>query len=434
MINSISNHRKEIIKLFLKYFNKKKKEGINVFLSPFVYPCTWFRNLGYMKLQSFYLKNNQRLIFQYIREFIYIAKLHDYKLKEPRVLNYSIPKNLYISWFNVDDIDKNFKFKDKYIPLLTKKNNYWFLLNIGKYFKYSNTKKNKSFFIFQKVTDKTFNYIYLIKIFLKVVLRNKFSLMKTMHQLNIDSVFSEIVVKDICNMIKKYNIKKIILPYEAQPFQKYLISILRKEFKTVKIVGYLNAIQPFPIHLFDNSNLPDKIYSSSPAQIKHLSNFFKWDRKKIFLKKSFRFEKKKSKFKNKILLPFIITDPKIIIKTIYNLINIKPKNYFSKIDVIPHPSGILGKDYKKFVNDLNEILKSFDKKFDKKNKKNMSLVVGSTSVIFEALELGLEVIHIVDQPALESLDERFWPTVKILKFNENVYKYTAEVNKSLIHH
>ena len=69
-----------------------------------------------------------------------------------------------------------------------------------------------------------------------------------------------------------------------------------------------------------------------------------------------------------------------------------------------------------------------------KNKKNMSLVVGSTSVIFEALELGLEVIHIVDQPALESLDERFWPTVKILKFNENVYKYTAEVNKSLIHH
>ena len=50
--------------------------------------------------------------------------------------------------------------------------------------------------------------------------------MKTMHQLNIDSVFSEIVVKDICKMIKKYNIKKIILPYEAQPFQKHLISVL----------------------------------------------------------------------------------------------------------------------------------------------------------------------------------------------------------------
>ena len=434
MTRSIAINRKKIIKLFFKYFNKKKKQGINISLSPFLYPCTWYINLGYLRTQSFYLNNKKRFIFQYLKEAIYIAKLHDYILNEPKIIKSSAPKNLYVTWFSRGDLGNNFIFKDKYIPLLTKKNNYWFLLNIGNHFKYSKLKKNNKLFIFQKNSNNIFNYIFFIKIFLKVIFKTKFSLLEIIHRLNVDAIFSEIVVKNICFVVNKYNIKKIILPYEAQPFQKYLISILKKKFKTVKIVGYLNAIQPFPAHLFDNKNLPDKIYSSSPAQINHLSRYFKWDKKKLFLKKSFRFKKKHSKFRNKILLPFIITDPKLIINSIYNLINTMPKNYFNKINVVPHPTGFLEKDYKNFVKELNEVLKNFNNKFDTKNKKKISIVIGSTSVIFEALELGLKVFHIVDQPLLESLDNSFWPTVKILKINENVYKYTITKSKSLIYH
>ena len=432
MIDNIRNKRKKIIKLFLKYTNTKKRQGIDVSCSPFIYPCTWFKNLGYIRLQSFYKNNNISLFYQYIREALYIAKLHDYKSEDPRISKSSAPKNLYISWFNEDDIYNNYKFKDRYIPLVTKKNNYWFLLNASSHFKYSNSKNNKRYFIFQKASNKQFNYIYLIKIFLKVVFKNKFSLLKIIHQLNVDTIFSEIVVKNICSKIEKYNVKKIIIAYEAQPFQKYLITTLRKKFKKIKIIGYLNAMQPFPIHLFGNNNLPDKIYSVSPAQKKHLSSIFNWDKKKIFLKKSFRFKKEISKFKNKILLPYKITDPKIIYNAIYDLIKTKPKNYFSKIEVAPHPVGLLEKDYKNFVEDLKEMLKDFNKKFDKKKKKNFSFVVGSTSVIFEALELGLEVFHIVDQALLESLDNRFWPTVDISKLSNNIFKYKIKAYKKLI--
>ena len=55
------------------------------------------------------------------------------------------------------------------------------------------------------------------------------------------------------------------MPYEAQPFQKKIILNIKKKFQNIKILSYLNAIQPFPIHLYNKDIIPDHSYSVSKS-------------------------------------------------------------------------------------------------------------------------------------------------------------------------
>ena len=231
------------------------------------------------------------------------------------------------------------------------------------------------------------------------------------------------------------NFEKIFLPYEAQPFQKLLISKVRKKYKKIKFISYLSAMQPFPIHLHDNNIIPDMNYAVSPAQIKQLNEIFSWDKKKIKLVKAHRFDKKLIfKYKNKIVLPYFINGKEKIYDNLFKLINSKPKNFFSRISLAPHPAGLNDKRYMKFVRSLESMIAKFDHKFNKNTIKNHSIIIGSTSTIFEALEYGLEVFHIVNEPILECLDYLFWPTIKISYFNSNVFVYRTKYKKKLINY
>ena len=194
-------------------------------------------------------------------------------------------------------------------------------------------------------------------------------------------------------------------------------------------------MQPFPIHLHDNKIIPDINNATSPAQIKQLTEIFNWDKKKIKLIKAHRFQKGLTeKYKNKLVLPYFINGEKNIYENIYKLLDSSPKKFFSQISIAAHPAGFTDNKYMRFVKLLEDMIESFDAKFDKKTNKNQSLIVGSTSTIFEALEYKLKVFHIVNEPVLEALDSLFWPTIKIKKFNKNILIYQTKFKKKLIHY
>ena len=113
--------------------------------------------------------------------------------------------------------------------------------------------------------------------------------------MSVQSVFAELVTNKVLKILDKHNFKEIIMPFEAQPFQKYIISNVKKNSKKSKIVSYINGIQPFPIHLHDNKNIADINFSISETQIYQLSKIFKWKKNKLKLIKSKKLSKKKNK-------------------------------------------------------------------------------------------------------------------------------------------
>lgn len=428
-MKNISNIRKKIISQFYDY-HLKNKNNYDFINSPYSYPSTWSKNSGYHILKSFYKYNNLEKLKQFLKELIGIGRLKSYKLNSHSSLKKKKFENLYITWARKIDFDEKGNLKNNYLPLFTKSKNLLFILNID------NQKiKNKNYFIWQKSNFKYYDHSFLIKKIISSLLDHKFKFKNLFYSINVDTVFSNLIYKELDNIITKYKIKKIFLPYEAQPFQKNLILQIRKKNRKVKFISFLNAVQPFPIHLHNYSDLSDKCYTISPAQKLQLTKIFQWDKKKLLLIKSKKFNQKNIlKYRNKIILPFYITNFDKILFLIENLFQIKPKNYFSEFQILPHPAGILDENYKKFVQKIKILIKKYKYKFSKSNYNRKCIIVGSTSTITEALEFKLMVYHLVDQPELESLDNFFWPTVQVKQITDNIFNYTIKKTKTLINY
>ena len=84
---------------------------------------------------------------------------------------------------------------------------------------------------------------------------------------------------------------------------------------------------------------------------------------------------------------------------------------------------------------INEISKLLDKKkyqIVNKNSENISIFIGSTGSVIEALERGIKVFHICEDPVFESYTKKIWNKIKVRKINDNIYKYDTISKNKLI--
>ncbi len=427
MTNNNSIIRKKILKRIFKI--TKTLNDDEYIKSSKYYPCTWYNNLGYYYIQSFYKKNFYKLLKQYLKEFFLISNLHNYRTiygKNIKDKNYA---NLIISWFD-NEKETLENYKDQYIP--HQKNSLFFLLNVGNNFK-NNSKKQKNIISYQK-KNKEISLLHLLKVFLKIVFNKNLFDGFLFYKFNWNYHFSNSVSKCILKIIQEKKIKKVFIPFEAQPFQKKLIYDLKKN-KKIKVIGYINAIQPLPIHLYDTQYIPDINYSMSKSQIYQLTEIFKWNKKKIKLIKSNRFKIFNSeKFKNKIVLPYEIYDKKKILEKI-DLLFSKKSNLLRKPNIATHPVGIKNKKYKEFVKNLDLIIQKYESNFSKnKNIKNYAIVVGSTSTVLECIEYKLKVFHVMQEPPLECLEKYFWPKIDLKIIDNHIFSYSTKKYKSFINY
>ena len=65
-------------------------------------------------------------------------------------------------------------------------------------------------------------------------------------------------------------------------------------------------------------------------------------------------------------------------------------------------------------------------KFEKNAKNSLSIHIGNTSTVIEALESNVSVIHLVCDPIFDLFSSKFWPTIKVSEISTNVYKYSIK--------
>ena len=426
IINNITNERKKLVKF---YSIKSKSKNLNLIRNTLSYPCTWYDNLGYYKILNHLNKSSIKFYFSFIKEILLISNLHNYEeiiIEKNIKKNY---KNLALSWSNSFS-SKNYTYKDSYLPKIGNCIN--FILNVGPSYKNKNNLKNT--IIFQK-KNQNLNYIFLTKKIFSILINFRFNFKDSLLKLNWSHLFSGMIYNKIHKLIKEKKIQNLYLPYEAQPFQKYLIIMLRKKFPHIKIIGYLNAIQPFPIHLYNKNIIPDLSYSMSRTQIYQLTKIFKWRKEKIRLTKSNRFRiKNRKKYLNKFILPYYISNKSKLLSQIDYLLQILPDRIFIKPSILPHPVGKTDNKYKDFLREMKILIDKYDTKFRSKSKKNFAVVIGSTTTVLECLEHHLTVYHVTPVPVLEALDPLFWPKVKINSLDNGIFLYSYYLKKKLINY
>jgi hypothetical protein len=84
------------------------------------------------------------------------------------------------------------------------------------------------------------------------------------------------------------------------------------------------------------------------------------------------------------------------------------------------------------INQIRPILKINNNKFLTKNNIKISIFIGATGGIIEALETGHEVIHLVVDPVFEIYSKLMYSNINCETICENIYKYKIKKKNSLI--
>ena len=420
----------DLLKKAAQYIQQTTSLGVDVSMSSFCYMNAQEVTPGYMKLKNiqFRKKINFRYLFVILKHLLSISTLHNYRIiNKKNFEGKEFYEKLLISWASKNDFEEDGSFKDPKFRIHSKnhKNILWFLI----YKDDSIPKKIASnIIVFSQDKKKIkYNFYYLIKIFSKSIWKNKKSLFKILHELSLQSHFAKILSEIIKKMIVANNFKSIIMPYEAQPFQNKVFLEVKKINKEIRTIGYTAVTQPFPSMNIFKLGAPDILFVHGLSEIKHLQNNLLWPAERLKLIPSLKYKKKDKVFlNNKIFIPYSIMKKKILIEEFKNLL-LRQKNLSLKNFILQnHPYKYNSLSHKKFVKNLDNIIKNNKNKFSENAKTNLSIFFGETYAIVEALERGIQVAHICGDPVFESYSERLWDGIKVSQFSENTFLYTLK--------
>ncbi len=371
--------------------------------------------INYFKFYLKILKNTFSGIF-----FSY-SKIYNNKT----TFNYD---NIVFTWANFKNFDHSGSLNDRYFNLNSRqtKKTLWIVI-------YSDTQIPK--FIDQNILIYR-NIKKNIKItkFISFILKKIFSCRNFsifFHNISNFSFFGNNFYNDIKFYLRP-GIKKIFFPFEYQPFQNRIIYHLKKNKIKTKVIGYIHAPPlSFPSNYIYRKISPDEIIVNGRDQLLCFNKNLNWPKKKIKIKPSTRFLKnKKISMGNKIYFPMTIRDEKIVYESFSYIIN-SNKFCIRDIEIKKHPVSAKERKVIRFEKKLKKLLLK-EKRKKAKNNKNLSIFIGSTGAIIEALERGTKVIQICEFPSLDVYSNDLWKNIIVNKIAKNIYTYKLKKKGRLI--
>ena len=424
---NIGNKQIFLLEYAKKYLRKIESSKIQSHLSSLCYLNSWDKAPGYAKLNL--RLNGWLYLFNFfgilIKNILSIASHSNYIKFNNKKLdnNFDI---LVVSW----SFKKNFKldgsFDDKYFNENSKNlpNSHWFLISMDDYV--PQNLNNNITIIKQKKRVFKYDFFTFFWTILKIIINCKFSPRRIFHNLYYTSYFAQKISLIIKKELKKANYKTILLPYEAQPFQNTLIFEAKNLNNKITTIGYLHSLlSPLPCDYIYRSGAPDFLLVHGKSQIEILKSKLNWPKNKLFLIESLRYQLNENRsLSKKIFLSYSNLNKNILIKLFTKLLINLPVNSLPKFEVQNHPAMLSSKEHLNLKIKLEKIMNIYKDRFlNTSSNGNISIFFGATAAIFEALEKGIDVIHICSNPVFESFSEKIWPDLKVIQLNEFTFSY-----------
>lgn len=430
----VSNIQLELIDKAKKYLQKNSNKNINVHNSGHCYLCAWGPNPGYAILKFWQegFKNFFYAFKIFCKDIISISNLHNYCLINKLEMNSKYNK-IIVSWGLKNCFLPDGSYQDRYFKINSKDIDglLWFLIYSDEVFP---EKINNNILIFAKSKNKfKYNFFYLLKSILKKIISSEFSFKKLFHRISWSTEFSSIV----CNKLKKFitsDTKTIIMPYESQPFQNKIFKMSKKINSKIKTIGYVHSFpMGLPTNYIFRDGSPEKLILTGDDQYYCFINHLNWTNNQLKILPSARFSKSFENMSGYIYLPFILNSTDVIIKSLQKLLDSNKEKSISNLVVKNHPRRENSKKHLKMIKEINDLFSKYKNSLSKENYTNkLSIFIGSTASPIEALERGVEVIHICDDPVFQRYSSVLWPSIKVKKIDDNTYAYQLLKKGNLI--
>ena len=405
------------------YLKKIKNQNISELKSIFCYFSTWAPCPGLSKLRSLEPSffGNLSLFFAIFKGIISISRQSNFKVINNKIRNKK--SKLIVTWAYKNNFLSNGSLQDRYFNTNSRiiKGAVWYVIYMDE--KIPKKIDDNIILLYNQKNFFKYDLFYLIKIIYKNFLNNGFSVKKIFHSLSSNITISNLIVDSINKEIETEKIEKLIIPYEAQPFQRNLINDFKIKNKKVVTIGYVHDVQALPVHYAPLEGLPDILLLHSLDQKKYLAKYLKWPKKNIKLISSMRFIRKDINLDSKIFLPNTIVNSKIIIKEFESFLELSKKKSIPKLNIRIHPTAENTNEQNKLKSKLESIISNYSDRFSKKKKNRLSIVVGLTSSVVEILENNIKVLHISSEPIFECYNQIFWPSIKTTQISKYTFAY-----------
>tara|TARA_Y100001958_G_C21201155_1_gene527788 strand:- start:134 stop:1483 length:1350 start_codon:yes stop_codon:yes gene_type:complete len=350
-------------------------------------------------------------------------------IKRKKIIDYS---KVIITWASRNNFKKDGSINDRYFNINSKqtKKTLWIVIYLDKFLpSYIKKNLNENIIIYKNNFTLYNLYSYGVFLFKKILFYKNFELL--INNISNYALFSEKFNEKIDKYLIK-NLKYLYMPYEAQPFQNNIIFNLKEKKTKTKIIGYIHSTPlAFPANYIYRKHSPDKIIVNGKDQLDCFVKHLYWPKKIISLKPSVRFLRKNNhKMENKIFLPLGINSHEKILNIFKNLIR-NHKYDLSNFVIQKHPHSTNSRDIINFEKKLKDLIKQNSKFKINKITKNLSVFVGSSGAIIEALERGLYVLQLSQSPIIETYSSTLFKNILRYKINDNVFSYRLK-NKGKI--
>jgi hypothetical protein len=382
-----------------------------------------------LRLWSFGRLEIGSLLIQYLRSIFLIGVQSSYRLSiKPEVG--SKYNQIIVSWAKQSDFLLDGSYHDRYLQTNSKDiaSTLWILITLdGR--PLFNLNANIGIIERDPLAPK-YDYVFLVKTIYRKIIQSKGRWKNFVFLLSATTAYAEQVADLVCSMARDADISCLLMPYEAQPFQNETYSRIKIFNSDIHTIGYLHSsLAALPVDLLYRRGAPDTLWVHGDGQREILCSKLGWPSLRVKKIKSLRYKyEDKSCFGGQIFLPYSFSGSIKLADSLRDFFVLSKKNGLSAFTIRNHPLMVKSKIHIALGAKIEALIQRFDiGSSEKKGASSLSIFIGVTAGMIEALEKDIEVVQICSNPIFESHSQNIWSSFSVKELGKNIFSY--ELNR-----
>lgn len=230
----------------------------------------------------------------------------------------------------------------------------------------------------------------------------------------------------VADAVRRHGCRQVVMPYEAQPFQHAVNIAVKSHDQGIRTVGYLHSALPaLPTDYLHRSGAPDKLLVHGEGQAEILREHLEWPAGQLQVIASLRYLRDAPvSFAGRILLPYSFADADFIEQRVAAMLRAAAPGTTPRWQVRNHPVMTNSARHLRLAERLTRVIAHHaGRASDEPAVAQQTLMIGATAAVIEALERGLDVVHLCTNPLFERHCPAIWSRLHSEQLAPNVYRY-----------
>jgi hypothetical protein len=237
--------------------------------------------------------------------------------------------------------------------------------------------------------------------------------------------FARQIAAAVIAQLRAHRFKALVMPYEAHPFQHAICRAVRENRIETMTAGYLHsALPPLPTDLIYRDGAPDVVLVHGEGQAAIMADLLGWPRASLRTIQSLRYQASDTApMSGFVFLPYDFEAPEIIEQAFAAFIGSAAPASLPRLSVRNHPMMTASPRHHALAARLDAIMAAHAGAFSAEAREPLSVFVGATAAIVEALEHGVSVVQICSRPLTEAHTPAVWTDLDVERIEAHAFRY-----------